>query len=490
MKKSLLASALIAMLITATAFVSDAQAAPHRGGHRGGAPAKQTTQVQKPQPKQTQARSQKAPSYKPAQVKQRTEARPMPKQVQPAPKRDPQQARPPQKPKSVHDRVKSNPNQKPTFDNKGKTPFEGKGFDKGKKGDNKTFDNKGKKGDNKTFDNKDKKGDNKTFDNKGKKGDNKTFDNKDKTPFEGKGFDKDKSHHDRKGFDNKDKTPFEGKGFDKDKSHHDRKGFDNKDKPPFKGKDFDKDKPHHDRKGFDRPPHDRPPHYRSRFHPPHHHHYHGRYHLYYGIFVPPIIYGGCYYETIADNDAIIENFTYIQPSEHPNQFLFPLLRENGHPDDAVFCVTYDGQEAYQYDLLHGTGSFYRIAIENEPKARKWKADPPTNPTPPYISSLDDLLYKYHFTPSPTALFDGKHLYKFDVNNRTFTENQTIEGLTSTYKHGDIYLIHATPKDLSPYPKYYLVLPDAIYETQADLTHGYIDFNELNHDTKKLWKIIK
>ncbi|MBQ6713082.1 MAG: hypothetical protein IJN28_04775, partial [Selenomonadales bacterium] len=281
--------------------------------------------------------------------------------------------------------------------------------------------------------------------------------------------------------------PPRGNGFDKDRPNH-RPDMKPNGKPPHRPDMRPDHRPPHG--GDVRPPHHRPPIHRSHYHPPHHHHYHGRYHLYYGIFIPPIIYGGCYYDTIYDNDAIIESFIYIQPSKHPNQFLFPLLRENGHPDDAVFCVTYDGQEAYEYDLRHGNGAFYRIAIDKEPKARKWKADPPTNPNPPYITCLDDFLYKYHFTPSPTALFDGKHLYKFDADNRTFTENQTIEGLTTTYKHGDIYLIHATPDSTHPYPKYYLILPDAIYETTADLTHGYIDFNELNHDTKKLWKIIK
>ena len=303
-------------------------------------------------------------------------------------------------------------------------------------------------------------------------------------PHNGSGFDKDRPPHRGNGFD-KDRPPHRGNGFDKDRPPHSGNGPDMRpnDRPPHRPEMRPHDRPPH---GPDmRPPHHRPPH-----HPPHYRHYHGRYHLYYGIFIPPIIYGGCYYDTISDNDAIIESLTYIQPSKHPNQFLIPLLREKGHPDDAVFCVTYDGQEAYQYDLRHGTGSFYRLAIENEPKAKKWKADPPTSPNPPYITCLDDLLYKYHFTPSPTALFDGKHLYKFDADNRTFVENQTIEGLTTTYKHGDIYLIHATPEDTHPYPKYYLVLPDAIYETQGDLTHGYIDFNELNHDTKKLWKIIK
>ncbi|MBR0324899.1 MAG: hypothetical protein IIX11_02065, partial [Selenomonadales bacterium] len=62
MKRSLLASALITMLITATAFAGDAEAAPNRGGHRGGAPH-QSTQVQKQRP--PQARPHKAPQMKP-----------------------------------------------------------------------------------------------------------------------------------------------------------------------------------------------------------------------------------------------------------------------------------------------------------------------------------------------------------------------------------------------------------------------------------------
>ena len=385
MKRSLLASALIAMLITATAFTGDADAAPHRGGHKGGAP-KQSAQMQKQRPPQArphkapQMRPHKTQSTRPAQIKQRPEVRPMPKQMKP------------------QQRPQARPEMRPIGN-----------------------------------------------------------------------------------------QPPKGNGFDKDRPNH-RPDMKPNGKPPHRPDMRPDHRPPHG--GDVRPPHHRPPIHRSHYHPPHHHHYHGRYHLYYGIFIPPIIYGGCYYDTIYDNDAIIESFTYIQPSKHPNQFLFPLLRENGHPDDAVFCVTYDGQEAYEYDLRHGNGAFYRIAIDKEPKARKWKADPPTNPNPPYITCLDDFLYKYHFTPSPTALFDGKHLYKFDADNRTFTENQTIEGLTTTYKHGDIYLIHATPDSTHPYPKYYLILPDAIYETTADLTHGYIDFNELNHDTKKLWKIIK
>ncbi|MBQ5637309.1 MAG: hypothetical protein IIV08_07110, partial [Selenomonadales bacterium] len=324
-------------------------------------------------------------------------------------------------------------------------------------------------------------------------------------PPRGNGFDKDRPNG-RPDMRPNGNQPPKGNGFDKDRPNgrpdmrpdhrppHGNDGMRPDHRPPHgnDGMRPDHRPPHGDgiRPPHDRRPHYRPPVHRSHYHPPHHHHYHGRYHLYYGIFIPPIIYGGCYYDTIYDNDAIIEKFVYIQPSKHTNIFLTPLLRDHGHPDDAVFCVTYDGYEAYQYDLKHGDGSFYRIAIDQEPKARKWKADPPTSPNPPYITSLDDFLYKYHFTPSPTALFDGKHLYKFDADNRTFVENQTIEGLTTTYKHGDIYLIHATPESTHPYPKYYLILPDAIYETTADMSVGYIDFNELNHDTKKLWKIIK
>ena len=420
MKRSLLASALIAMLITATAFTGDADAAPHRGGHKGGAP-KQSAQMQKQRPPQArphkapQMRPHKTQSTRPAQIKQRPEVRPMPKQMKP-------QQRPQVKPEMK-------PQQRPQV-----------------KPEMRPIGNQSPKGN---------------------------------------GFDKDRPNH-RPDMKPNGKPPH-GNGFDKDRPNH-RPDMKPNGKPPHRPDMRPDHRPPHG--GDVRPPHHRPPIHRSHYHPPHHHHYHGRYHLYYGIFIPPIIYGGCYYDTIYDNDAIIESFTYIQPSKHPNQFLFPLLRENGHPDDAVFCVTYDGQEAYEYDLRHGNGAFYRIAIDKEPKARKWKADPPTNPNPPYITCLDDFLYKYHFTPSPTALFDGKHLYKFDADNRTFTENQTIEGLTTTYKHGDIYLIHATPDSTHPYPKYYLILPDAIYETTADLTHGYIDIYELNHDTKKLWKIIK
>ena len=420
MKRSLLASALIAMLITATAFTGDADAAPHRGGHKGGAP-KQSAQMQKQRPPQArphkapQMRPHKTQSTRPAQIKQRPEVRPMPKQMKP-------QQRPQHIPEmKPQQRPQARPEKRPIGNQ----------------------------------------------------------------PPKGNGLDKDRPNH-RPDMKPNGKPPH-GNGFDKDRPNH-RPDMKPTGKPPHRPDMRPDHRPPHG--GDVRPPHHRPPIHRSHYHPPHHHHYHGRYHLYYGIFIPPIIYGGCYYDTIYDNDAIIESFTYIQPSKHPNQFLFPLLRENGHPDDAVFCVTYDGQEAYEYDLRHGNGAFYRIAIDKEPKARKWKADPPTNPNPPYITCLDDFLYKYHFTPSPTALFDGKHLYKFDADNRTFTENQTIEGLTTTYKHGDIYLIHATPDSTHPYPKYYLILPDAIYETTADLTHGYIDFNELNHDTKKLWKIIK
>ncbi|MBQ5860359.1 MAG: hypothetical protein IIW62_05525, partial [Selenomonadales bacterium] len=104
MKRSLLASALITMLITATAFAGDAEAAPNRGGHRGGAPH-QSTQVQKQRP--PQARPHKAPQMKPqrtqsprpAQVKQRPEARPMPKQAQPA-KRPTTTVKPQQRPQA------------------------------------------------------------------------------------------------------------------------------------------------------------------------------------------------------------------------------------------------------------------------------------------------------------------------------------------------------------------------------------------------------
>ena len=226
---------------------------------------------------------------------------------------------------------------------------------------------------------------------------------------------------------------------------------------------------------------------------PHHHHHHYRY---IGIFVPPIIYSGTYYDYYYDRDIVYpQEYTAnkviaIQPKSHPNIFLLNRLQEEGHPDSAIFYARFNGEAATEYDSRHGEGAFYHLSVKNLPSAKKWKSDGDIDETLPEVTCLQDYLDKYHFTASDRSLFDGKLLYKYDSATQTFVENQSIEGLTTTYKHGKLRLIHATPQETYPYPKYYLVLEDAIYESQDSAEYGYLSYHELQQDTKKLSKIIK
>ena len=226
---------------------------------------------------------------------------------------------------------------------------------------------------------------------------------------------------------------------------------------------------------------------------PHHHHHHCRY---IGIFVPPIIYSGTYYDYYYDRDIVYpQEYTAnkviaIQPKSHPNIFLLDRLQEEGHLDSAIFYARFNGEAATEYDSRHGEGAFYHLSVKNLPSAKKWKSDSDIGETLPEVTCLQDYLDKYHFTASDRSLFDGKLLYKYDSATQTFVENQSIEGLTTTYKHGKLRLIHATPQETYPYPKYYLVLEDAIYESQDSAEYGYLSYHELQQDTKKLSKIIK
>lgn len=242
--------------------------------------------------------------------------------------------------------------------------------------------------------------------------------------------------------------------------------------------------------GFDKHPNNRPPHDIGKHHPPappKHRPHHHRHYFYSGLYLPAI-YGGYYYGVHYDNPTVIMRGITVCPADHPNIFLLNLMLTKNLYSENDFAVFYSGQTALDYDATHGTGAFYRLAIENAPDIKKWKSSDTAPQTQPTITSLDDYLTKYHFVPSTDTLFDGKHLYKFDPDTSAFVENQTIEGLTTTYKHGKFYLICASPQ--GELPKYYLVLKDAIYETAYTAEADCPDHREINQDTKRLWKLLK
>ena len=305
------------------------------------------------------------------------------------------------------------------------------------------------------------------------------------------GFDKKPSRPPQGSFDKKPSRPPQG-GFDKHPSRPPQSGFDkHPNRPPQGG--FDKHPSRPPQGSFDKhppkPPHHIGKHPHGKYHPPRLPRHHSRYYLYSGFYFPAI-YSGYYYGAHYDDASALMNGITVCPADHPNIFLLNTLMTNNLYSDNNFAVFYSGQAALDYDEHHGTGAFYRLAIQNAPDIKKWRSKnysyiPHTYPT---VTSLESYLSKYHFIPSSDTLFDGKHLYRFDADTNAFVENQTIEGLTTTYKHGKIYLIQAAPK--GKLPKYYLVLKNAIYETDYVSASACPDCREINDDTTRLWKMIK
>ncbi|MBO5245579.1 MAG: hypothetical protein J6B02_05710 [Selenomonadales bacterium] len=316
------------------------------------------------------------------------------------------------------------------------------------------------------------------------------FDKHPSKPPQG-GFDKHPSRPPQGGFDKHPSRPPQG-GFDKHPSRPPQSGFDkHPNRPPQGG--FDKHPSRPPQGSFDKhppkPPHHIGKHPHGKYHPPRLPRHHSRYYLYSGFYFPAI-YSGYYYGAHYDDASALMNGITVCPADHPNIFLLNTLMTNNLYSDNNFAVFYSGQAALDYDEHHGTGAFYRLAIQNAPDIKKWRSKnysyiPHTYPT---VTSLESYLSKYHFIPSSDTLFDGKHLYRFDADTNAFVENQTIEGLTTTYKHGKIYLIQAAPK--GKLPKYYLVLKNAIYETDYVSASACPDCREINDDTTRLWKMIK